>query len=65
VYHNPEGRTIPEGGMGVMGGVLMLPRGGRWPSIDRSHPDYVSDARTLFAPADSAAAHHHHGGPRR
>ena len=52
VYENPTGRTIPEGGMGVMGGILMLARGARWPAVDRAHPDYVSDVRAIFgAPA--------------
>jgi hypothetical protein len=48
VYDNPEGRTIPDGGMGVLGGLIMLPRGARWPGVDRTHPDYLSDARFLF-----------------
>ena len=47
VYDNPTGRTIRDGGMGVMGGVVML-RGRSWPAIDRSHPDYVADVRAIF-----------------
>jgi hypothetical protein len=48
VYDNPEGRTIPDGGMGVLGGLMMLPRGTRWPAMDRQDPDYVADARALL-----------------
>ena len=49
VYENPTGRTIPEGGAGVMGGIMLLSRGAHWPSVDPSHPDYVADVRQLFA----------------
>lgn len=48
VYENPEPHTIADGGVGVLGGLLMLSRGGRWPAIDRQHPDYRADARALF-----------------
>jgi hypothetical protein len=58
VYDNPEGRTIPEGGMGVMGGVLVLSGGSRWPRIDRAHPDYVADVEALFGSAHGGHAGH-------
>jgi hypothetical protein len=48
VYDNPEGRTIPAGGMGVLGGVVLLPRGGRWPAVDRSHREYVADVQAIL-----------------
>lgn len=47
-YDNPEGRTIPDGGMGVIGGVVMLPRGTRWPAVDRRHPEYVVDLKSIL-----------------
>ena len=50
VYDNPERRTIPEGGMGVIGGVVMLPRGTRWPPADLRHPEYVVDVRSILDP---------------
>lgn len=50
VYDNPEGRTIPDGGMGVIGGVVVLPRGTRWPAVDRTHPEYIVDVRTILDP---------------
>ena len=56
VYENPTGKMIPEGGMGVMGGILMLGRGNSWPAVDRSHPDYQSDVRAIFG----ASAHGGH-----
>jgi hypothetical protein len=59
VYDNPEGRTIPDGGMGVLGGLMMLARGKQWPAMDRQHPDYLADARALFG--DPAAGHQHGG----
>jgi hypothetical protein len=48
VYDNPEGRTIRDGGMGVIGGVVVLSRGARWPAVDRLHPEYVADARAIL-----------------
>jgi hypothetical protein len=48
VYENPERRTIPAGGMGVIGGIVLLRRGHRWPSVDRGHPDYVMDVRSIL-----------------
>ena len=53
VYDNPEGRTIPDGGMGVVGGVVLLPRGTRWPAVDRRHPEYVVDVDAILGPRSS------------
>lgn len=50
VYDNPEGRTIPDGGMGVIGGVVVLSRGTRWPAVDRLHPEYVVDVQSILDP---------------
>jgi hypothetical protein len=50
VYENPEGRTIQAGGMGVMGGVVILPRGRRWPTVDRRHLEYVADVEDVLGP---------------
>jgi hypothetical protein len=50
VYDNPEGRTIPDGGMGVIGGVVVLSRGVRWPAVDRLHPEYVVDVQSILDP---------------
>jgi hypothetical protein len=38
-YDNPTGATIPEGGMGTLGGVLIPD--GPWPDSDRRSPEYV------------------------
>ena len=48
VYDNPERRTITEGGMGVIGGVVVLPRGASWPAADRRHPDYLADVESIL-----------------
>jgi hypothetical protein len=56
LYDNPTGRTIPEGGMGVMGGVLMLRGASRWPAIDPANADYLKDRAQIFG----AAGHHGH-----
>jgi hypothetical protein len=48
VYENPERRTIPNGGMGVIGGVVFLARGTRWPAVDRRHRDYVVDVQSIL-----------------
>jgi len=49
VYDNPEPRTIPDGGMGVLGGVVALSRRARWPAVDRTHPEYVRDLQSILA----------------
>jgi hypothetical protein len=50
VYDNPEERTIPDGGMGVVGGVVVLARGARWPAVDRLHPEYLVDVQSILEP---------------
>ena len=48
IYENPEGRTIPAAGMGVIGGVALLPPGVRWPGVDLEHPEYVADVEAIL-----------------
>jgi hypothetical protein len=48
VYDNPEPRTIPNGGMGVIGGVVLLTGERRWPRVDPSHPEYVVDLQSIL-----------------
>ncbi|MFN2567433.1 MAG: hypothetical protein ABR499_20750 [Gemmatimonadaceae bacterium] len=48
VYENPEPRTIPDGGMGVLGGIVVLSRRSRWPAVDPRHPEYVADVRSTL-----------------
>jgi hypothetical protein len=75
IYDNPEGRTIPAGGMGVIGGIVLLPRGVGWPAVDQNHPDFVADVDAILgdgsAPhaataseAESNEGHHHSHGRR-
>jgi len=48
IYDNPTGRTIPDGGMGALGGV-MVPRGlARWPLVTRGDPEYLLDLRVTY-----------------
>ena len=56
-YDNPTGQTIPEGGMGVIGGIIALTGGARWPAVDRRHPDYVADLSAILA-GEGGMAHH-------
>lgn len=42
-YDNTTGATIPDGGMGVVGGVFMPAMGERWPAADLSDPLYMLD----------------------
>jgi hypothetical protein len=44
-YDNPTGRAIPDGGMGVVGGLFVPDRGVRWPGADRSDSLYQQDYR--------------------
>jgi hypothetical protein len=69
VYENPEPRTIADGGMGVLGGVVMLSRGSRWPTVDPRDPEYVVDVHTTIEESDwpshdcGGHAHHHAAQP--
>ena len=48
VYDNPTGKTIPDGGMGALGGV-MVPRGiSRWPLVSRDNAEYLLDLRVTY-----------------
>ncbi len=42
-YYNPTSDTIPEGGMGVVGGIFLPARGQVWPLADMKDPLYVAD----------------------
>jgi hypothetical protein len=42
-YNNTTGATLPDGGMGVVGGVFMPSGGGPWPLADRNDPLYRLD----------------------
>jgi hypothetical protein len=44
-YENPTGRTIPEGGMGVVAGLFMPAANVAWPTADASDSLYVRDLR--------------------
>lgn len=56
VYDNPTGKTIFDGGMGAVGGVIH-PTGDDWPTVDRANPIYQFDWkytwRDTIAPNDA------------
>jgi hypothetical protein len=69
IYENPTGTTIPNGAMGTLGGVFLPDDSKRWPAIDRTVADYLTDVRVTYRldagderAADGApsAAHSHH-----
>jgi hypothetical protein len=43
IYENPEPDTIPGGGMGALGGVMLTASGQEWPTIDPRNPEYLKD----------------------
>lgn len=45
IYDNPTGETIPNGGMGVLGGGFVPARRATWPPVDRQDPMYALDRR--------------------
>ncbi|HXF96017.1 MAG TPA: hypothetical protein VNI61_07920 [Gemmatimonadales bacterium] len=63
VYDNPTGRTLPAGGMGVVGGLFVPDDGVSWPRVDRADSLYWRDlahyTRGLVAPQLTAVAHAH------
>lgn len=75
-YDNPTGAVIPDGGMGLVGG-LFIPSVERWPAPDTTNPLYALDRAhylrevrgklaeligdsTVTAPASAAEDHHSH-----
>ncbi|HKW42090.1 MAG TPA: hypothetical protein VJN39_12640 [Gemmatimonadales bacterium] len=44
-YDNPTGAAIPDGGMGVIGGLFVPDHGVRWPAADRGDSLYQQDYR--------------------
>jgi hypothetical protein len=44
-YDNPTGAPIPDGGMGVIGGLFVPDRGAQWPAADPSDSLYQQDYR--------------------
>ncbi|HVX39999.1 MAG TPA: hypothetical protein VHB25_10535 [Gemmatimonadaceae bacterium] len=63
IYDNPTGQTIPDGGMGVLAGVMFL-SGHSWPKIDRTDPAYLNDLReTLQGSQMGEMAHMQHSTP--
>ncbi len=42
-YDNPTGQAVPDGGMGVVGGLFVPDRGVEWPPADRSDSLYQQD----------------------
>ena len=65
-YDNPTGDMLPQGGMGVIGGLMVPENPDAWPAADVSDSLYLSDLRHYLrlppdaAPPGEAAAEHHH-----
>jgi hypothetical protein len=57
VYDNPTGKTLPGGGMGALGGVIMPDDEKAWPVVDRLHPEYQYDVKFTYQ-----GSHGGHGG---
>lgn len=65
VYENPTDRPAPDGGMGVVAGVVLAPEGTEWPGFDRSDPAYREDLlNTVRAPHEGGGHGHAHGTQR-
>lgn len=57
IYDNPTGKSLPGGGMGALGGVLIPDDPARWPGVDREHPEYQYDVKFTYE-----GSHGGHGG---
>lgn len=65
LYDNPTGKMIPEGGMGVVGGLYSPDRDAVWPRTDPSLALYQQDLRHFMGnsqPAGSMPMMHSHVG---
>ena len=54
VYDNPTGDTIPNGGMGTIGGAIVVDD--PWPEVDRLAAEYIWYMKREVAPS---ASHRH------
>lgn len=63
VYRNDTGATIPAGGMGALGGIIVPARGEEWPEVDVEDPDYITDfgIRTAHLAEEMVGAPGAHG----
>ena len=58
-YDNPTGRTIPNGGMGVVAGLFVPDRGTVWPSVNPADSLYRADLRHYLRVETLAPPHTH------
>ena len=50
IYDNPTGQAIPNGGMGVTGGLFMPDRNVTWPATNQADSLYQKDLRHFVGP---------------
>jgi hypothetical protein len=65
VYDNPTGKTIPDGGMGVVGGLFIPGRDVAWPQPNTAEELYQKDLQHFMGlnqPAGSMSGGHSHVG---
>lgn len=60
VYDNPTGDTIPEGGMGAVGGIVLVGRNAPWPGVDPADPEYALDVATQVESKDDGMMNVNH-----
>jgi hypothetical protein len=53
-YDNPTGASIPGGGMGAMGGI-MVASGDEWPAIDPRDPEFQKDVAVTWRREEASA----------
>src|SRR6266550_2372348 len=55
MYDNPTGHPIPDGGMGVVGGLFMPDRKAVWPATNQTDSLYQQDLRHCMGPVGRQA----------
>jgi len=55
IYENPTGHPIPDGGMGVVGGLFMPDRNAVWPATNQTDSLYQQDLRHFMGPVGRQA----------
>lgn len=48
VYDNPTGRTLRDGAMGALGGIILPGDARKWPSVARQDAQYREDQRVTY-----------------
>ena len=59
IYDNPTGEVLVGAGMGALGGVFAPDESQVWPTVNRSHPEYLLDVKVTMEGSHGGHGGHH------